>query len=81
MAKSLHTPEYELFRALLVKAREHSCLTQSEVSARLNRPQSFLSKVESGERRLDVIEFVQLCAVLGVDPLSIIAQLKGDLGA
>ncbi len=81
MAKSLHTPEHERFRALLVKAREDSCLTQSQVSAKLNRPQSFVSKVESGERRLDVVEFVQLCGVLGADPVSIVAQLKDGSGA
>lgn len=55
MAKSLHTPEYEYFRSLLIAAREKTGLTQAEVSAKLGRPQSFVAKYEGGERRLDVI--------------------------
>lgn len=80
MAKSLHTPEYEYFRSLLVAAREKSGLTQTDVSARLNRPQSFVSKYESGERRLDVVELILVCAALGVEPQEIIhdTQLQID---
>jgi transcriptional regulator with XRE-family HTH domain len=76
MAKSLHTPEYEYFRSLMVAARERSGLTQTDVSARLGRPQSFVSKYESGERRLDVVEFVQVCIALGVEPQAIVADVE-----
>lgn len=79
MAKSLHTPEYEHFRALLVKAREKAGLTQAEVSAKLKRPQSFVAKYEGGERRLDVIEFIQVCAALGVDPRAILNKVQARL--
>ena len=64
MAKSLHTPEYEYFRTLLVAAREKAGLTQVEVSTRMGRPQSFVAKYEGGERRLDVVEFVEVCTSL-----------------
>ena len=80
MVKSLHTPDYEYFRALLVTAREKSNLTQSEVSARLSRPQSFVAKYEGGERRLDVIEFVAVCKALGVDPHVVLAELQSKVG-
>lgn len=76
MAKSLHTPEYEHFRALLVAAREKAGLTQAEVSAKLERPQSFVAKYEGGERRLDVVEFVQVCAALGIDPHAILHAMQ-----
>lgn len=76
MAKSLHTPEYEYFRTLLVAARERAGLTQVEVSTRLSRPQSFVAKYEGGERRLDVVELLQVCAALGVDPHDIIRDMK-----
>lgn len=81
MAKSLHTPEYEHFRSLLVTAREKAGLTQAEVSTRLGRPQSFVAKYEGGERRLDVVEFVQVCAALGVDPHAILTNLQGRVEA
>jgi transcriptional regulator with XRE-family HTH domain len=76
MAKSLHTPEYDYFRALMIAAREKSGLTQAEVSARLGRPQSFVSKYENGERRLDILEFVQVCNALETDPQAIINDLQ-----
>jgi transcriptional regulator with XRE-family HTH domain len=76
MTKSLHTPEYEHFRLLMVAARERVAMTQADVALRLGRPQSFISKYESGERRLDVVEFVKICLVLRVDPLEIIAKVQ-----
>jgi transcriptional regulator with XRE-family HTH domain len=72
MAKSLHTPEYEYFRSLLVAAREKSGMTQAEVAARLGRPQSFVSKYESGERRLDVVELVLVCIALEIEPQAVV---------
>ena len=80
MAKSIRTPEYERFRALLIKARESAAFTQVEVSSRLNRPQSFVAKYEGGERRLDVIEFLEVCYALGADPNLIIEQLRKSMG-
>ena len=75
MTKSLHTPEYKYFRLILVSAREKAGLTQAEVSAKLGRPQSFVAKYEGGERRLDVIEFVQVCTALGIDPKATLAKI------
>lgn len=76
MTKSLHTPAYEHFRALLVMARQSAGLTQAEVAARLGHPQSFIAKYEGGERRLDVVEFVHVCAALDVDPRTIIEKMR-----
>jgi transcriptional regulator with XRE-family HTH domain len=53
---------------LLVRTRKAAGLTQQDLAGRLGRPQSFVSKVELGERRLDVIEFLELCRAIGVDP-------------
>ena len=80
MAKTLHTPAYEHFCSLLITARETVGLTQSDVASRLARPQSFVSKYESGERRLDVLEFLQICQVLKADAQTILnaVQLRMD---
>ncbi|HEV3272887.1 MAG TPA: helix-turn-helix transcriptional regulator [Candidatus Methylacidiphilales bacterium] len=64
--KSLYSSEYERFLQLLRKAREAAGLTQIEAARRLERPQSFVSKCESGERRVDVVELAQFCRVYGV---------------
>ena len=76
MAKSLHTSEYEAFRKLLLTAREEAGLTQLEVATRLSKPQSFVAKYEGGERRLDVIEFMEICEALKADPNVLINKLR-----
>jgi transcriptional regulator with XRE-family HTH domain len=76
MAKSLHTSEYEAFRKLLLTVREEAGLTQLEVATRLSKPQSFVAKYEGGERRLDVIEFMEICEALKVDPNDLINKLR-----
>ena len=76
MAKSLHTPAYNRFRNLLVTARERANLTQSEVALRLNKPQSFIAKYERGERRLDVVELIEVCKALEIDPHMVLTELN-----
>jgi transcriptional regulator with XRE-family HTH domain len=76
MPKSIYRPEYECFLAELRRARLGAGLTQDELAARLGRPQSYLSKVESGERRMDVIELRDFCIAVGLDPLDFLAGLE-----
>jgi transcriptional regulator with XRE-family HTH domain len=55
---SAHSPRYRRFLKLLRAARAEARLTQTEVARALGRPQSFVAKCESGERRVDVIELL-----------------------
>jgi ribosome-binding protein aMBF1 (putative translation factor) len=66
MGDSIHDPAHEAIRALLRKARAEAGLTQAELAKRLGLPQSFVSKYESGERRLDVVELRRVCGVFGL---------------
>ncbi len=75
MSKSVFTQRYESLRRALVEARTSRGLTQSALSKRLRRPQSFVSKYERGERRLDVIEFVELAEALELDPSKLLGQV------
>ncbi|MFM6045041.1 MAG: multiprotein-bridging factor 1 family protein [Sphaerospermopsis kisseleviana] len=75
MSKSVFSDEYNQFRKMLIDARKVANLTQAELSAKLKRPQSYVSKYERGERRLDVIEFLELAQVLEIDPLTFIENL------
>jgi transcriptional regulator with XRE-family HTH domain len=70
----LRNPQYDTFQKALVDARQELGLTQREVAFRLRKPQSFVSKYESGERRLDVIEFLDVCHALGIKPQSILKK-------
>ena len=65
---------YKKFRDLLVDVRKRADLTQVELSLRLSRPQSFVSKYERGERRLDIVEFGEVAKALGVDPVKLLAK-------
>jgi transcriptional regulator with XRE-family HTH domain len=61
---------------MLVEAREAAGLTQVELAGRLDRPQSFVSKIERGVRKVDVIEFVEIARVIGFDPAAFLSKLK-----
>jgi transcriptional regulator with XRE-family HTH domain len=74
--KSVFSEDYAAFLAILVAARQKAGLTQAVVASALGRPQSYVSKFERGERRLDVIEFLALSRVLGADPHEIIRKLE-----
>jgi transcriptional regulator with XRE-family HTH domain len=67
MTASLFTEEYGNFRKLLEKYRIERNITQNELAEKLGRPQSFVSKYKNGERRLDVIEFLEIARNLGIN--------------
>ena len=63
---SVHTERYQRLLAMLVQARKDAGLTQAEVARRLGKPQSFVSKYENGERRIDVVEFLEISELVGL---------------
>jgi transcriptional regulator with XRE-family HTH domain len=65
-------------RALLVEARERADLTQTELAARLRRPQSFVSDYEAGQRRVEVAEFILIARALGEEPVEMLSRLTGS---
>jgi transcriptional regulator with XRE-family HTH domain len=75
MAKSTFTREYKTLCRELIAIRKCQNLTQTEVAKKLARPQSYVSKYEQGERRLDVVEFLQVAKAVGVDPCVILKKL------
>jgi transcriptional regulator with XRE-family HTH domain len=79
MEKSIYSRQYALFTELLRAAREEAGLTQEEVAARLRATQTFISKCERGERRLDVIELCSWCAALGIPTSQFVDQLEQKL--
>ena len=63
MTKSIYTKEYRKVIEKLKKARQEAGLTQVEVARKLNKPQSYISKIERGERRLDIIELKRIAVI------------------
>jgi len=64
-----YTDRYELFREILKELRESKGVTQAQLAERLEIPQSYVSKYETGERRLDFVETAEICEALGIKSL------------
>lgn len=81
MEKSTHTPEYASLRAELLSARETAGLTQRQLASRLKVPPSWIAKVESGERRVDLVEFAWVILACDRDPVPITKRLLQQISA
>lgn len=81
LEKSFSSQAYGEFLELLREARLKAGLSQSEAARRFKKPQSFISKCESGERRVDVVEFIEFCRSYDADPLEIMRLLAQRLKA
>lgn len=77
--KSIHSSQYKVFVRQLRRLRQAANLSQEQLAAKLGKSQSFVSKCERGERRLDVIELRQFCLVLGARLSQFVAQLERHL--
>ncbi|MEA2901396.1 MAG: hypothetical protein QOH36_1283 [Actinomycetota bacterium] len=81
VARTIHTPEHRRLVKLLRELREAAGLRQVELANRLGRNQSFVSKYESGERRLDLVELRAICEALDTNIVELVrAWAPGDLG-
>lgn len=76
MASSVFTKKYEFFRELLVQARKDAGATQQSLAESLGKHQSYISKYENGERRLDLIEFLDVADALQLDKCRFIKELE-----
>lgn len=68
MEKTIHSTAYKIIREWLVEVRQEKGLTQRDLASLLDVPHSWVGKVESCERRLDLIEFIRVCRKLEVNP-------------
>jgi len=75
MRDTLRSPRQQQLRALLRSLRERRGLTQTDVADRLARTQSFVAKYEGGERRLSVIEFIDVVRALDAKPSDVLQEL------
>lgn len=72
---SIYSVEYQLVINILKSERLKAGLTQKQFAEKVDKPQSFISKVESGERRLDFVEFIHLARLLSLDPCEIMLKI------
>lgn len=74
MTQSTHNPDYQLLLAVLKTARKRVGVSQVELALRLGNTQTFVSKCERGERRIDAVELVEFAEALGVEPLGLLGE-------
>jgi transcriptional regulator with XRE-family HTH domain len=79
MPKSVFSATYVRLRELLIQARLNSGLTQAELAQRLSHPQSYVSKYERGERRLDVVELLDVAHILNINVAALIQELQRSI--
>jgi len=75
MKQSVYQREYVLFLDLLRRSRAESGLTQTQLAERLQQTQSFVSKCERGERRMDVADLYRFCRAMQVSIVDFVSDL------
>jgi len=80
MVKSVFTKPYKMYREQLRKARVDSGLSQEDLAKRLGWDQTYVSKIERGVRRVDVVELIGICEALRLDAADFVRQLQQDFG-
>jgi transcriptional regulator with XRE-family HTH domain len=79
MEKSIHTPEQKKLQRLLRQVRRGAGLRQEDLAKLLGKGQSFVSKYESGERRLDLLEVRRICQAVGISLTDFVQRLEKSL--
>ena len=78
MQKSLKSPEYARLITMLVAVRHANGVRQQKLAEKLGKPQSFIAKYEGGERRIDVVEFIEIARALGADPIKLFRDFVSE---
>lgn len=76
MPKTIYRREHAVLLSLLKKYRNEAGLTQVQCSNALGRPQSFMSDIESGTRRMDIVQLRDLCRVFGITLTGLVIELE-----
>lgn len=76
MAKSVHSERHRLIATALAEQRRAKGLSQAEVAKAFGRHQPFIANIESGERRVDLVELLMIADVIGLDVDALIARLR-----
>ena len=75
LRKTLRSRGHQTLIRILIEARTKARMTQRDLAARIKRPHSFVGRMEAGERRVDVIEFIEIARLLGADPKALFRRL------
>ena len=80
-AKSIYKPEYKVLRKLLFEMREEAGLKQKEMAGLLQRPQSYISAVERGRRRIDLLQLREYCLACDRGVVDFVRRFEDEIAA
>lgn len=78
MARGIHDSRYRWVIEQLIETRKRQALTQQAVAEKLGKPQQYVSRYETGDRRLDIFEFVDVATALDIDALALVAAARQE---
>jgi transcriptional regulator with XRE-family HTH domain len=81
MEKSIYSREYAVMLRLLKEAREKAGITQVDLARRLKQTQSFVSKIERGDRRIDIVQLRTVCMICGLSLPEFVKRLEKNIRA
>ena len=79
MSKSAFSDAHQILVERLTAARKQTGLKQEELAALIGKDQSYISNIERGQRRVDVLEFVTLARAIGVNPVNLFSDIVSNL--
>ncbi|MET0636354.1 MAG: helix-turn-helix transcriptional regulator [Chitinophagaceae bacterium] len=79
MKKKYTKSNYNKLLELLYQIRTGRAMRQSDLAQLLDVPQSFISKIESGERKIDIVTFLEICDALEIHPTDVISQFLNKI--
>lgn len=79
LPKGIHDERYRRLIDRLIVARKAAGMSQTVLAEKLSKPQQFVSRYELGERRLDIVEFVDVARAVGIDPLEELSAALADI--
>ncbi len=80
MPKTIFEGDHQHLVEVLIQARKAAGLTQTDIAERIGRDQTFVSLIERGQRRVDVIEFISLAKAIGSDPVKLLESVVERIG-
>ncbi|MDG6882557.1 helix-turn-helix domain-containing protein [Phocoenobacter uteri] len=73
--KTIYKEKYQKIIQFLIATRKEKGITQQQIADQLNKPQSYIAKIERCERKLDILEFIELCEAMNTSPLTILQKI------
>jgi len=80
--ESIATKRHQRLIEILIDARKQAGIRQAELARRVGKTQTFVARIEAGQRRIDAVELLTLCEIIGIDPVKVVRKVlkvEGEL--